>query len=35
MMSDLDDSLKKENRPLFAAKMKRILRGKKGLVPRF
>ena len=33
MMSDLDDSLKKENRPLSAAKIKRIFRREKGLVP--
>jgi hypothetical protein len=32
MMSDLDGLLKKENRPLFAAKIQRILSGKKGLV---
>jgi hypothetical protein len=33
MMSGLDDSLKKENRPLFAVKIQRILRREKGFVP--
>jgi hypothetical protein len=33
MMSNLDDSLKKKNRPIFVAKIQRILSGKKGLVP--